>query len=155
MHRLLFALTWSLASWSCVAQPSLEGTYRLASLTVEYDGQPPLEIMGKSPRGYLILTRNRLMNIISAQDRKFGASSAEKAALWDSLIAFTGRYRVEGSKLVVSVDVSWNERWNGTQVTRNWQLDGNRLLLTTARAPSPFDQSRMVVARLTFERETP
>jgi hypothetical protein len=39
--------------------------------------------MGKSPRGYAILTPTRWMNVFTAENRKFGTSVEEKAALWD------------------------------------------------------------------------
>jgi len=134
------------------AQQSLVGTYKLVSFSVEVDGQPPRETMGKSPRGYLVLTPNRWIILITAENRKFGISVEEKAALWDSLSTYTGPYRLDGSKLIVSVDASWNEIWNGTQVTRNWQLDRNRLSITTDRAPYSRDPSKMAVTRVVWER---
>ena len=153
MNRLMAALAvFFLVSAPCLALQSLVGTYKLVSFTVEVDGQPPLETMGKSPRGYLVLTPNRWIHLITAENRKFGTSVEEKSALWDSLSTYTGPYRVDGSKIVVSVDASWNESWNGTQVTRNWQLDGNRLSITTARAPYLRDPSKMAVTRVVWER---
>jgi hypothetical protein len=53
------------------------------------DGQPPRETMGKSPRGYAILTPTRWMNVFTAENRKFGTSVEEKAALWDWRISQT------------------------------------------------------------------
>ena len=79
-------------------------------------------------------------------------SLEEKAALWDSLVTYTGPYRLEGNKLIVSVDASWNEHWNRTQVVRYWQVEGNRLTITTERAPSARDPSKMVVTRAVFEK---
>lgn len=134
------------------AQQSLVGTYKLVSFTQEVDGQPPRETMGKSPRGYLVLTPNRWIILITAENRKFGTSVEAKAALWESLSAYTGPYRLDGSRIIVAIDASWNESWNGTQVTRNWQLDGNRLSITTDRVPYPRDPSKMAVTRAVWER---
>ena len=141
-----------LISAPCFAQQSLVGTYKLLSFAVEVDGQPPRETMGKSPRGYLVLTPTRWMHLITAENRKFGTSAEEKSALWDSLSTYTGPYRLEGGKLIVSVDVSWNERWNGTEVTRSWELEGNRLTITTDRAPSATDPSKMSVTRVVWQK---
>ena len=153
MVRLICALILVLLiAIPSFAQQSLVGTYKLVSFTVEIDGQPPREIMGKSPRGYLVLTPNRWIILITAENRKFGISVEEKAALWDSLSTYTGPYRLDGSKIIVSVDASWNEIWNGTQVTRNWQLDRNRLSITTDRAPYSRDPSKMAVTRVVWER---
>jgi hypothetical protein len=135
-----------------LGQQSLVGTYKLVSFTVEVDGQPPRETMGKSPRGYLVLTPTRWIHVITAENRKFGTSVEEKSALWESLSTYTGLYRLDGSKIIVSVDASWNESWNGTQVTRSWQLDGNRLSITTARAPYLLDPSKMAVTRVVWEK---
>ena len=153
MVRFIGALVLVLLLLSPVlAQQSLLGTYKLVSFTVEVEGQPPLSTMGKSPRGFLVLTPNRWMHLITAEQRKFGQSVEEKAALWDSLSTYTGPYRLDGSKIIVSVDVSWNESWNGTQVTRTWQLEGNHLFITTVPAPYPRDPSKMAVTRVVWER---
>jgi hypothetical protein len=153
MYRSLCGLIIGLlVSTSCFAQQSLVGTYKLVSFTVEVDGQPPRQRMGKSPRGYAILTPTRWMNIFTAEDRKFGTSVEDQAALWDSLITYSGTYRLEGEKFITSVDVSWNERWNGTKQVRYWQLDGSRLTITTEQAPSSRDPSRMQVVRAVFDK---
>ncbi len=136
----------------CFAQTPLVGTYKLVSFTTEVDDQSPLDMLGKSPRGYLVLTPTRWMHAITAENRKFGSSLEAKAALWESLSAYSGRYNLEGNKIIVTVDVSWNESWNGTQVTRFWQLEGNRLSITTARAPFARDPSKMAVTRVVWER---
>jgi hypothetical protein len=56
-----------------------------------------------------VLTATRFTTVIAAENRKFGKTVEDKAALWDSLIAYSGPYRLEGDKLITSVDTSWNE----------------------------------------------
>ena len=146
---LILGLLLSMPSF---AQQSLVGTYKLVAFTTEIEGQSPVEVMGKSPRGYLVLTPTRWIHVITAENRKFGTSVEAKAALWESLSAYTGPYRLDGSRIIVAVDASWNESWNGTQVTRSWQLDGNRLSITTARAPYSLDPSKMAVTRVLWEK---
>jgi hypothetical protein len=152
MHRDVFALILGLLfPLSCLAQQPIIGTYKIVSYAIEIDGQPR-EIFGKSPRGYAIITPTRIVFVITAENRKFGTSVEEKAALWDSMIAYTGPYRVEGDKLITSVDASWNENWNGTQQPRIWQTEGNRLTLTSVPAPYARDPSKIIVARLVWEK---
>ena len=152
MHRRFFELILGLLfSLPCLAQQPTVGTYKIVSYAIEIDGQPK-EIFGKSPRGYAIITPTRIMFVITAGNRKFGTSVEEKGALWDSMIAYTGSYRVEGDKLITSVDVSWNENWNGTQQPRIWQAQGNRLTLTSVPAPYARDPSKIVVAHLVWEK---
>jgi hypothetical protein len=152
MHRRIFALVFGLlVPGLCLAQQPTVGTYKIVSYVIEIDGQPR-EIFGQHPRGYAIITPTRIMFVIGAENRKFGTSVEEKAALWDSMISYTGPYRAEGDKLVTSVDASWNEDWNGTQQTRIWQAQGNRLTLTSVPAPYARDPSKIIVARLVWEK---
>ena len=136
----------------CFGQQSLVGTYKLVSFTIEVDDQPPRDLFGKGPLGFAIMTPTRFMAILTAEGRKPGPAAAEKAGLYDSLIAVSGPYRLEGDKLIIAVDTSWNEAWNGTNQIRRWQLEGNRLTLTTERAPSPRDPSKMAFTRVVWER---
>ena len=152
---LMFALSILLAlviPMMSAAQQSVAGTYKLVSFTSEVDDQPPRDIFGKAALGYAIITPVRFMAILTAEGRKPGPSAAEKAGLWDSLIAVSGPYRLEGDKLIIAVDTSWNETWNGTNQVRRWQLEGNRLILTTERAPFPRDPSKMAFSRIGWER---
>jgi len=153
MVRLISALILVLLIVTpTLGQQSLVGTYKLLAFTTEIEGQSPVEVMGKLPRGYLVLTPTRWIHVITAENRKFGTSVEAKAALWESLSAYTGLYRLDGSRIIVAVDASWNERWNGTEVTRSWQLDGNRLSITTARASYSLDPSKMAVTRVVWEK---
>jgi len=153
MVRLISALILALLIVTpTLGQQSLVGTYKLVAFTTEIEGQSPVEVMGKSPRGYLVLTPTRWIHVITAENRKFGTTVEAKSALWESLSTYTGSYRLDGSRIIVAVDASWNERWNGTEVTRSWQLDGNRLTITTGRAPSAADPSKMSVTRVVWEK---
>ena len=152
MVRLIcaFILALSIASPS-LGQQSLVGTYRLVSHVLEMGGTSD-ERLGKAPRGYLVLTPTRAINFYTAENRKFGTSVAEKAELFDSLVGWSGAYRVEGSKLVFSVDVSFNEIWNGKDQKRNFQLSGNRLTLTSDPQPWARDPSKTIVIRQVWEK---
>ena len=152
MHRRFVALILALIfSLPCLSQQPTVGTYKIVAYAIEIDGQPR-EVFGKSPRGYVIITPKRIMFVITGESRKFGTSVEEKVALWDSMIAYTGTYRVEGDRLITSVDASWNETWNGTQQPRIWQAQGDRLTLTSVPAPYARDPSKIVVARLVWEK---
>ena len=153
MFRALFAsLLFLSVTGPSHAQPSLVGVYKVISLTAEVDGSPPHEIFGKAPRGFAMFTPSRVTFLITAEGRKFGKAVEDRAALWDTLAAYSGTYELQGSKFVVSVDVCANEIWNGTKQVRNWRLDGNRLTITTQPAPYSRDPSKMAVVRLLAER---
>jgi len=152
MVRLIcaFVLVLSIASPS-LGQQSLVGTYKFVSHVLEMGGTSN-EYLGKSPRGYLVLTPTRAINFYTGEKREFGTSVAEKAGLFDSLVGWSGAYRVEGSKLVFSVDVSWNEIWNGKDQIRNFQLSGNRLTLTSDPQTWARDPSKTVIIRQVWEK---
>ncbi len=119
---------------------------------MEMGGTTNETYMGKAPCGYLVLTPTRAINFYAAENRKFGTSVDEKAALFDSLVGWGGAYRVEGSKLVFSVDVSWNEIWNGKDQIRNFELSGNRLILTSDPQPWARDPSKTIIVRQVWEK---
>jgi hypothetical protein len=48
---------------------------------------------------------------------------AERVALHKSMLAYTGKYRIESSDFITVVDVSWNEDWNGTEQRRHFRVE--------------------------------
>jgi hypothetical protein len=112
------------------------GTWRLISWQVIVDNGPPQDVFGSHPKGFLILTREgRLIVLTTAEDRKSGMSDQERAALHKSMVAYTGKYSIEGNDLITTVDVSWNEEWNGTAQRRHFRIEGDKLFIETAPAP--------------------
>ena len=137
----------------CFGQESLVGTYRLLDVVIELDGKPgPHPTLGLNPPGYLFITPKHFMATYAATNRKGGTSVPEKAALWDTLGMWGGPYQVQGDKLTVSVDLSWNESWTGKPQVRTYKLDGKRLLLIAPPQPFPRDPSKTAVAKFTWER---
>ncbi len=134
---------------------ALVGIWKLVSWQVIVDGQPQ-DLFGLHPKGFLILTREgRAMVLTTAEQRHAGDSPAARAALHASMLAYTGRYRVEGDVFVTTVDVSWNEHWNGTEQRRRFRIEGERLYIETAPAPSLLFPGRIDSRRLVWEREDP
>jgi hypothetical protein len=152
MLRLIcaFVLVLSIASPS-LGQQSLVGTYKVISTDVEVGGSAT-QPLGKTPHGYLVLTPTRAVFFFTAENRKFGTSVDEKAALFDTLVGWSGVYRVEGGKIVFAVDASWVENWNGKDQVRNWALSANRLTFTSDPIPLPRDPSKTSVVRQLWEK---
>ena len=152
MVRLICTLLLVLLiSTPCLGQQSLVGTYKIISQVVEVGGSTS-ENLGKAPHGYLVLTPTRFVTFCTADNRKFGTSVADKAALLDTLVGWSGTYHVEGGKIVITVDASWSEAWKGTNVVRNWQVSENRLTLTSDPQPFPRDPSKTSVVRQVWEK---
>jgi hypothetical protein len=133
----------------------LVGNWKLVSLQMIVEGAvAPPDLFGSNPRGYLILTREgRMALIITGENRKGGMADAERAELHKSMFAVSGKYRIEGSDLLITVDVSWNETWNGTELKRHCRMEGDKLFVETAPAPSTLFPGKTSVGKLVFERE--
>jgi hypothetical protein len=152
MFRLISALILVLLIVTpSLGQQSLVGTYKLVSLVVEVDGTP-MQQMGKAPHGYLVVTPTRFITFITAENRKFGTSVDEKAALFDTLAGYAGVYRVEGDKLITTPDVSWTENLNGMTQVATWQVSGNRFTSTVGPMPFPRDPSKKLIRREVWEK---
>ena len=152
MLRLIcaFVLVLSIASPS-LGQQSIVGTYKVISQDVEVGGSAT-QPLGKAPHGYLVFTPTRVISFFTAENRKFGTSVDEKAALFDTLVGWSGTYRVEGGKIVIAMDASFNENWNGKDQVRNWELSGNRLTFTSDPQPFARDPSKTSVVRQVWEK---
>ncbi len=135
----------------CFAQQSLVGTYKFVNQTVILDGVA-MEPMGKNPSGYLVITPTRFVMFVVAENRKPGTSGAEKAALLDTLVAWSGPYRIEGNKIIVKADASWVQTWTGKEQVRNWGLSGSRFVLSQEGMPYSKDPSKIVATKLTWEK---
>ena len=152
MSRLICALILVLLiAIPSLGQQSLVGTYKLVSLVVEADGKA-YEPLGEAPHGYLMITPTRFMYFITAENRKFGTSVNEKAALLDTLIAYAGSYRVEGDKFLQFIEVSFTESEKGKTHATTYELSGNRLTLKFGPIPFPRDLSKTMVSRQVWEK---
>ena len=86
MARLICALVLVLLiATPSLGQQSLVGTYKTISQDIEVSGTAT-QPYGKDPRGYLVLTPTRYVAFNTGDNRKFGTSVAEKAALLDTLV---------------------------------------------------------------------
>jgi lipocalin-like protein len=133
---------------------ALIGTWKLVSWQVIVDREPPQNVFGPHPKGFLILTREgRSMAITTAESRRAGMSDPERATLHKSMLAYSGRYRIDGNDFVTAVDVSWNEEWNGTEQRRHFRIEGDKLFIESAPAPSIIFPGKTDFRRIVWQRE--
>lgn len=78
---------------------------------------------------------------------------AERASLHKSMLAYSGKYRVEGNDLITLVDVPGNEEWNGTEQKRHFRIEGDKLFIESAPAPSIVFPGTTDFRRIIWERE--
>ncbi len=131
----------------------LVGTWKLVSWQVITEGVAR-DVFGPSPNGYLVLTpEGRSIVLTTALGRRAGMDDASRAALHKSMLAYSGRYRVEGSDFITNVEISWNEEWNGTEQRRHYRIEADKLLIETAPGPSIIFPGKTDFRRLVWQRE--
>jgi len=115
------------------------GTWKLISQETEIQATgEKAAALGQSPAGYVIITaEGRLMTVVTADGRKPPDTVQERAELLNNMVAYTGRYRLEGDKWITSVDVAWNPEWVGTEQTRFFKIKGDRLEVVSQWRVSP------------------
>jgi hypothetical protein len=154
---ILFFLVFTLSS--CASVPDdrsrIVGSWKIVSFDIEFkDSGERRAIYGKSPKGYIIFTaEGRTMSYLEAETRKAPNTDEERAAAFRTMLAYTGKYRIEGDRFTTSVDGAWNVAWVGTDQARTFKLDGNRLEIVTQWNPAPLYNNRMTRGVLVCERE--
>jgi hypothetical protein len=132
----------------------LVGNWKLVSWQVMGEDGKPQDVFGTAPSGYLVITpEGRSIVLTTASGRKPGTDDTARAALQKSMLSYSGRYRVEGGDFITSVDISWNEEWNGTEQRRHYRIEGDKLFIETAPAPSMVSPGKTDFRRLIWVRE--
>jgi hypothetical protein len=153
----IFALTISAMSSTAWAADSIVGTWRLQSWSEEETANKEVhKTFGDNPSGLITFTADgRMMVIFTDPTRKAPgapkATDAEATQLYRTMVAYAGRYKTDGDKLIQYPEVSWNQTFTGTEQTRFFEIKGDRLQYKTAPFVSPFIGKEMV-ATLVWER---
>jgi hypothetical protein len=137
---------------------ALYGTWRLLSWTREVVGTGERsDIFGRAPHGFITYTRDGRMSSIVVQENRpkptdlAKLTDPERARLFGSMVAMAGAFAVDGTRVIHSIDISWNETWTGTSQVRHFVIDGTQLTIRTDPAPSPID-GRPSIATLIWEK---
>lgn len=143
------------ASGRSAANDGVEGSWRLVSYVVEVrrtgETFPP---MGEHPTGYVMFSpEGRVWFMLTADGREPGEHAQDKARLLESVIAYTGRYRIEGDTWITAVDVAWDPAWVGSEQARQFRRAGDRLqVLTPWRVMPNWADKGETRSIITFER---
>ena len=117
---------------------ALVGTWRLVSCFMEdVETKERKPVWGEHPNGFIVLSAGgRWIIIQTAEGRKAPQTDEDRAAAFKSMLAYSGKYRIEGNKIVINVDIAGDETWNGTEQVRYYRIDGDRLHIEAA--PQPY-----------------
>jgi hypothetical protein len=164
MSRVLLAFMALITSWTLhipaaladEVQKQLVGTWKLTGWVVQVIGEDSREPYGPNPKGRLVITtEGHWIVVLTGANRRPARTTDEKAALLDSMLAYSGKYRIEGDKITTRVDMSSNEIYTGANQdqTRFFKVDGDRLALRTPEIASAVLSGKKVVGTLSWERE--
>jgi hypothetical protein len=135
---------------------AIVGTWKLVSVVYE-DAQTKerTPVLGEHPRGYQIATpEGRWLALVTADGRGVPKNDEERAQALRTMIAYTGRYRIEDGKVITKVDAAWNEAWVGGEQVRFIRFEGNDLLhIESPPMPHPNVNDKVVRVIVTWERD--
>ena len=121
------------------------GTWRLRTYVRERlsDGERHNQF-GEAPVGYIGYAPDGRMYAIFTRDdrvvpRDVVPTDEEGVQLLGSMVAYAGTYTLGDKKVVHHIDISWNQGWTGTDQVRFFEMDGDRLTITTAPYRSYLD----------------
>ena len=131
------------------------GTWKLRA--VEYEDQATKErsaVLGKSPRGYQIATPDGLwLALVTADNRPVPKTDEERARALQTMISYSGRYRVEDGKVTTKVEVAWNEAWVGGEQVRFVRFEDDKLFIESPPMPHPNLGGKVVRVIVTWQRD--
>lgn len=157
MRALLICALLSLSVLAHAADSDrIVGTWKLVSVVYE-DAQTKerTPVLGERPRGYQIATREgRWLALVTADGRPVPKTDEDRAAALRSMIAYSGRYRVEDGKVITKVEVAWNEAWVGGEQIRFLRFEGDDILhIESPPMPHPNVNNKVVRVIVTWQRD--
>jgi hypothetical protein len=131
------------------------GVWKLVSVVYEdNETKERTPVLGEHPKGCQIATREgRWLALVTGEGRKVPQNDKERSDALRSMIAYTGKYRVESGKVITKVEAAWNEAWVGTEQERFYRFEGDRLLLESPPQPHPNLLGKVVRIIVIWERE--
>ena len=131
------------------------GTWTLVSVVYEdVATRERTPVYGEHPRGIQIATsEGRWLALMTAQGRAIPKSDADRAQALKTMIAYTGRYRVENGQVITKVEAAWNEAWVGGEQVRNIRFEGDRLYIQSPPMPHPNTENEVVRVIVVWQRE--
>jgi len=136
-------------------QDQIVGVWKLVSVMYEDQETKALTaVFGDKPRGCQIATRDgRWLALATPSERVVPLTDAERAHAYRTMIAYSGRYRIDGNKIVTKVDAAWNEAWVGGEQVRYIRFEGDRLHVESPPMPHPNVYGKVVRVIVTWQRE--
>jgi hypothetical protein len=136
--------------------PDICGVWRLRSYRLKNLATGEVtDVFGPEPNGVLILLpEGRMAGIVTPSEQTPPVTEADRAAAFQKLIAYSGRYRLEPpNRFVTSVDVAWYQPWLDKEQARSFHIHGERLEIISDPTTTPLTGEALVVGVLSWLRE--
>ena len=152
---VLMAITSSALADDATLRQQIVGNWTLVSVVYEDQATKELSpVLGENLRGRQIATADgRWLALVTAENRPIPKTDEDRARALTSMIAYTGRYRVEDGKVVTKVEAAWNEAWVGGEQTRFIRFEGDRLFIESPPMPHPNVNNKVVKVIVIWDRE--
>jgi hypothetical protein len=130
------------------------GTWALVSVVYEDTAtKERTPIYGEHPKGIQIATAaGRWFALMTAEGRMIPKTDEDRAQALKSMIAYTGRYRVEDGKVITKVEAAWNEAWVGGEQVRHIRFEGDKLFIESPPMPHPNINDKTVRVIVVWQR---
>lgn len=131
------------------------GVWKLVSVMYEDQETKALTpIMGDNPRGYQIATPDgRWLALATPAGRTAPTTDDERAQAFRTMIAYSGRYSVNGATITTKVDAAWNESWVGGEQVRHIRFEGDKLFIESPPMPHPNMYGKTVRVIVVWQRD--
>lgn len=133
----------------------LVGTWRLKSayFLAQRTGDR-LDLFGAEPFGYAVFEPSgRMISLLTSDLRTRALSATDPAALHKTMVAYTGRWSIDGEKFITLVDGAWDPSWVGTEQVRHFVYDGTTLSIRTMPLHHPSFPGEEVVGYVDWQKE--
>ncbi len=134
---------------------NLVGVWQLkSSYFVAQETGERRDIFGADPFGYAVFEpQGRMLVLITSSGRTSAEVTSEMAALFKSMVAYTGRWSNDDERLLTRVDGAWDPSWVGTEQVRYYTFDGHTLSVRTMPLDHPAFPHQKVIGYLDWQRE--
>ena len=131
------------------------GTWVLVSVVYEdVATKARTPVYGEHPRGIQIATpEGRWLALMTAEGRSIPKTDGDRVQALKTMIAYTGRYRVENGQVITKVEAAWNEAWVGGEQVRNIRFESDRLHIESPPMPHPNIDDKTVRVIVVWQRE--
>jgi hypothetical protein len=128
----------------------LIGTWKLLAFQIEFENGERQDAYDQAA-GSLIISADGHMSAIVADSAR--QPNDPPSSLFDRMMAYSGPCRIQGDdSFTTDVEVAWHPSWLGTEQTRYFKIERDRLSIITAPGQYPKYPGRTVRGVLTWRR---